>query len=758
MSLKNNSLPKVRSWLRCSARLAALIGLTLGALLALRPLAAQMPETPGIPAAENPVIQGIENSNPTTPRQLLRAVETLLNISEGEEAKKYLDRFLATAPSDAALIDLHREFGPAMMLRLSQAPELQPEGKQLADRMLDVSYQFVHDPERIAGLIDKLATATPVERHAAIADLRNVGQDAVTPLVNVLLDTNRSGEHAVVRLALIEIGQPAVEPLIGILEVRDNPRLLAQAIDALGRIGNGRATTYLIRPYLSPEEHPGVRQAAAAALLRLAGKTPDARDAELFLAASARDSFNGKQPLRGDSQNQVELWHWDATKRASVPQLLHEEDAALVVASSQARDLYQLWPNHRDYRRLYLATLLESAKMVGGLDQPLATGPGTAHAEAAAAGVEAIEDLLVHAMEIERLPAAIGAAEVLGSIATEEILATSGGESPLASALRHPDRRVRFAAASSIMQIDPTAPYPGSSHLPETLAWMARTIGSRKVLIGHSQSQQAQGLFGHLSGLGYEADIATGGRQLFKMATASPDYELILVSDTINRPEYNELQQQLRRDPRTAMLPLGLIARSQNLQRAQQIARQEPLTEAFPRPHEVEDMFLQIRRLVRTLGRRNVLLEERLTHGQAALAWLAQLAARPERYSFYNLLRTEAAVAEALFVPELSVPAAEALAGIATADAQRALITLASQNAQPLSQRQAAAAAFRAAVARRGIMLTSDEILLQYDRYNQSETLDAETQAVLASLLDTIERREPAAAVPVNTTQPAASP
>ena len=37
------------------------------------------------------------------------------------------------------------------------------------------------------------------------------------------------------------------------------------------------------------------------------------------------------------------------------------------------------------------------------------------------------------------------------------------------------------------------------------------------------------------------------------------------------------------------------------------------------------------------------------------------------------------------------------------------------------------------------VLLTSQEILLQYDRYNNSEQLDRETQLVLGSLLNSIE-------------------
>ena len=66
-----------------------------------------------------------------------------------------------------------------------------------------------------------------------------------------------------------------------------------------------------------------------------------------------------------------------------------------------------------------------------------------------------------------------------------------------------------------------------------------------------------------------------------------------------------------------------------------------------------------------------------------------------------------------------------------------------SQHARPIEDRQAAAAAFNEAVARRGIMLTKSQIQLQYDRYNGSATLNKETQAVLGHVLDTLESKKP---------------
>ena len=67
------------------------------------------------------------------------------------------------------------------------------------------------------------------------------------------------------------------------------------------------------------------------------------------------------------------------------------------------------------------------------------------------------------------------------------------------------------------------------------------------------------------------------------------------------------------------------------------------------------------------------------------------------------------------------------------------MVTLASQSARRLSDRQAAAAAFGTAISRRGLLLARNDIELQYERYNQSQILDRDTQKVLGSLLDAIE-------------------
>jgi hypothetical protein len=120
-----------------------------------------------------------------------------------------------------------------------------------------------------------------------------------------------------------------------------------------------------------------------------------------------------------------------------------------------------------------------------------------------------------------------------------------------------------------------------------------------------------------------------------------------------------------------------------------------------------------------------------------AIAWLADLLARPG--SFYDLHRVAPMIEAALYQPELAEKSIASLALLGTPVSQRALVDYASRASLPLAARQQAAAAFQQSVARSGILLTDEEMLRQYDRYNASATADADTQKVLSAILDTLE-------------------
>ena len=687
----------------------------------------------------DPVVLAIRRSNPTTPIQIGQAIRNVVNLGRPDEAKKYMAQLLESSPDESTLVELHRELGSAIFMRMSRDTRFAPEGPTLAQLVLDAAYAAAHDPAHIASLIEKLSDPDVAIRHTALVDLRAGGTDSVVALIGVLSDSGRSSEHPVIRATLVNLKELSVGPMVGALETRDEA-LLPQVIVVLSRLNASQVTPHLLRPYFASDPDSLIHQAAEYGLKKLLGTLPDQYEAEQYLARQTQEYLDGKLIGRVDYEDMITFWSWDTAKNSPVQQRYPGSTASLMMATRLASDLHAISPDNIDHQRLYLTALLESSKRANGLDKPLPTGDGTAHATAATLETTAIADVLQYALEHGRSAAATGALEVLRDIGSTELLQSSQGQpSKLALCLKHTDRRVRFAAVETIMKLNPVEPFAGASYLADALGYFASTIGSRRVLVAHPRTDQAQSLVGMLNQLGFEADTAQTGRETLRLSLQYPDYEFFLISDAVDNPAAGELIQQLRREPRTAAMPIGLMARQELFQQMERLTEFDSLSETFPRPHNVAGVSLAVRRLLARSGDDALTFDERMAHAATSLDHVARLAEKSADYSFYNLFRIEPAIEQALHTPQLTDQAARVLGLFGTPSAQRLLVTLASQPSRQLSNRQAAAEAFNEAITRRGLLLARNDIELQYDRYNQSRALDRDTQAVLGSLLDAIE-------------------
>ncbi|MFO0902395.1 MAG: HEAT repeat domain-containing protein [Pirellulales bacterium] len=706
-------------------------------------------------AETDPAVLSVRESKPTTPDQLARAIRIMLDLGRPDEAARYLKRLAAANVDDAAWATLHSRYGAELFLRIIKHEQLQPEGAQVGRMALAAVERQARNPARLQTLVAKLSDPNQATRRDAEAGLRDAGVDAVAPLVAVLSDDALTDEHRAVQQMLVALGAQAVEPLLGALE-NNNPKLAARIYPVLGALKTRRAIGYLVRPAIGDGVDPERRDAARDALRTIVGDVPEYVEATQFLYKRAMGYLTGEPPVHIGSDDRGELWHWDAAAKRSVRSSYLSHDLGVIEATRLARELNRLAPDQDEYRLLYLTSELEAAKILHGVDQPLPRGEGTAFAHAATQRVEVIEQLLAYAMKHQRYLAAAAAIEVLGEIGDEELLtATDGSPRRLAAALTHPDRRVRFSAVAAVIKIDPQQSYPGASYLAESLGYLAGSVGSRRALVVHPRTKEAQSLVGLLAELGYAADAVNSGRAAYIQATRQPDYEFALLSDSVQSPAVNELVQMLRQETRTARLPVGVFAAGESLDRAQRLAENEPLTEAFPRPVDPETLAVLVDRLKAGIGRDAVTRDERLLHAALALEWIEQLTADDQTYSFYELSRQEPAIETALQTPELASRAAAVLGHFGTSRAQIALVDLASHVNRAAPDRWAAVSAFREAVKRRGLMLTRDEVMRQYERYNQSATADRETQRILGSILDILELRVADPSAPART-QPAA--
>jgi hypothetical protein len=393
-----------------------------------------------------------------------------------------------------------------------------------------------------------------------------------------------------------------------------------------------------------------------------------------------------------------------------------------------------------DYRRLYLTSMLEAAKFRLGLDKPLPTGPGTAYAIVARQGADVVNDLLAGAIAGGYVPAATAAAQILGDIGSSDLLTRGGAvPCPLVVAAEHPDRRLRFAAVEAIMKFKPREPFAGSSKVVDALGFFASSFGAGRVLVAHPRSDQGLAIAGLAAGLGFEGEVATNGRRAFELAVASPDVEFVLIHSAIDRPKADQLLAQLRRDHRTALLPIGFMAPEDDLDRVQRFARKLLRAEASLQPQTEGEMKLFTQRVLARGARSPSTADERLAQAGQAIEWLATLA--DEKSPVLDVSSQEGALVQALAVPQLAARAVAALAHFGTARSQRSLLEVANMGTQPIATRQAAVAALASSLDQYGLRLTREEILRQYDLYNTNAGRDPATHEVSGAILDAIEGR-----------------
>ena len=97
------------------------------------------------------------------------------------------------------------------------------------------------------------------------------------------------------------------------------------------------------------------------------------------------------------------------------------------------------------------------------------------------------------------------------------------------------------------------------------------------------------------------------------------------MGDAIDQPAFAELVQVLRRDPRTADLPIGIMARDVNTEAARRLAARDALIVVLSPPQTREDVVADTQRLLQAAGRQLVSADERMREATFAIDALAKL-------------------------------------------------------------------------------------------------------------------------------------
>jgi len=312
------------------------------------------------------------------------------------------------------------------------------------------------------------------------------------------------------------------------------------------------------------------------------------------------------------------------------------------------------------------------------------------------------------------------------------------------------------------------------------MKYLLSSSGQPRVLVGHPRFDESSRIGALYGELGYECDSASTGRSVIRRASENADYELLLISETIDGPNVQETVQILRKDPRTARIPVGILEHFVVLDpkfvpdpirftkehklaaepltaeqradllladerhapqrlpgsKAEKAAEAVKLAVVVPSPQSSQGLNYVHNQVMRLAPSRHVAPEIRLEQAYFVLDQLAELLGREQPPGFYDFMQLEPAVIAASRVPSLSAQAATVLGLLATPKAQLTLVEQAGLPGNAEEDRTAAVKAFAQAVQKRGIGLTVAQLQSLYDRLEQSAP---EQQSQLRALLDIIE-------------------
>lgn len=704
---------------------------------------AQLPElNPNMDPGRRLILENLRSTPPRTATELAQAVRTTLDIEQYADARYYLEQLAKLGEDDLQLFDLCGEIGSDFFLMLHSQPDLQPLGGEYSQKVLTAADRVANDPARLQELIGKLGDQSIIVRQHAFNQLRRVGDKGAAALLEVFLDPARGNEFGSVRAALRGYGDSALGPLLAAVNANDM-QVRYEALSALARVKRPDALNATARALFASDTPAAIRESVEQAIQQTYGRVPDRNQLLGKIYQRTNDQLLGRDRTLNQSKldligRTAEVWRWDYGAKKLVLKQVSPETAGRVLALDRAADLSRIDPQQRDFRQLFLLAYLDGAKRLVGPEKPLLAAD--VQAEVGPLSAEELDRTLHAAVDKDLIPAMAGACDLIGELGSAELLtANIRPTCSLVRAIQSGDRHTQFAALRAIARLDPQQPYAGSSVVLATAVFLAGFGERPQALIGHKQIPTGRDLALILGDLGIAGRTAADSKDFFEEATADSNLRYLFVSDSLQYPDYLELVQLLRADWRTKRVPLVVLVERDDVKRAERLAEADARTLVITLTLDQGAIGRLVERMRRTFEPWPLTPEQGDAQADFAISWLLKVANNRQAYRFYNLNEHQQRLADMLYASGHSLEAIQLLGRIGSALAQRNLLSFASENEFPIELRQEAVRAFEQAMKRNGVLLTTEEIVLQRERYEASTAESGESQRILGRILDLIE-------------------
>jgi hypothetical protein len=738
-------------------------------------------------------------NSPKKPIDLMKAIDLLISTGRAALTRHYLKKFLDTKITPAECAEIVNEIGMKRLIQIYTSRKLAPQGEQTVNLILNESKKYWHDPEVIAKAVNNLTIKfdkrkldderlsldnfTPSiilpESLKTFQTIWQGGHISVVQLLSKLSTVNNSTQADEILTALLSIGGDVKESLAVSLN-SDNPILLKNAIRGLNTVIS-QDEIFLLYPIAFSKKagvSAEIKNIAYEIILSKSGagvsqknniRNDIQKNSVNALYKRGRDYYSQNRHLRADENGYIKLWNWNEKKLSAEYIQLKLPDAYRLLAYRYAKLAYETADEHDsnfdNIKQFYAAALFDYISFMNGLDNPLDLESTGLIRVAASLSLDQLNRIITDAISEEHFEVARVAATAWRHVGDVQSFISDSGVQihPLIRAVGASDRRLRFAALETIMQLNPQLAYQGSSIVTDTLIWFSRAEGRKSIVLLHPKLSEGTRLAGYFIPLGYSSEIATTFRKGFILAAESPDVEFIAVDSDYNSREVAELVRLLRKDNRTYNIPVAVfrsepqkkpktfagnpsVMEFQLMQKADRLALSAPFSNSlslfYPRPASDETaQFIESDLLKKTS---TVIVPAVIRSEQAkkSLSWIKRsIIAADSGQKIYHYENLEEFVSRVVHGFQHIVEGLEIAAEIRSANMQLIIYDIAADSSLPISIRQQAAQFFESSIKKHGILLRGKQVQNLYDRYNASETESKESQNLLSRILDIVEEK-----------------
>ena len=669
-------------------------------------------------------------SQPETAEEYFEAAMKTVQLARPDIAAGYIQKLLDLNPTDEELIGLRTEYGSGTLLELARLTELEPVVLQLIDRMNAAVAKTTGGAGYVDGLLPQLM-GTARERDSALNELRHLGAQAVPAILKRISNPGDVDVH-VLNDALPRLGSDAAPALIGGLTSPDvNVRMACAS--ALGLTGSKESIVWLYSSAFGEQQPQGLKDAARIAIAEML--YGNRRYAPRVTSYGATRRMNQDAiafltetypwPLEFGDAAEVSVWTWDGGQGTIVENRVSRLYASIYFAERLAREAAQLASNADDSAVIALAAMLMRDVEAAGWDQPLPTGPGTAHDLAVESGAYTCEQLLQLGLQNELPAVSLGAVQTLSLNGSTHLL--HHPNSAIVAALDSSNTRIQFAAALTILQWEPTKNFPHSKRIVEILGRAINSdSGPASVVVDPNRTRGSEtvGMFGEL---GFQASLKSTGMEGFQAAADRGNIELAVLHPNTIRWELSQTIANLRADSRTKDVPVVIYGPATVRKNMDELVSNYEKVFYVNEAVTAIDVNLSLRPVLAQISPPPITQQQRAERMAEAAFWLRRIATYSN--SIFELSSIEDALLAGLNNPEIATDCTIAIGSIGRPTVQKQLLAIATGPSIDPQQRELTGLQLGAHIRRFGNLLSNEEVQMLKD------SLAGSTESIVTSAL-----------------------